>query len=173
MDWKNILSKVAPTVASALGGPLAGEIVSTIGELFGITEPTQDKIRAAIEQGQLTGQQIADLKTLELRLQAEERERGFRYTELEFKDRDSARRANVDGGTMGRLFWLSVLLLVITLGSELVVLFNGYPDSVQEVIVGRVLGLMDAVAMMVLAFWYGTSSGSVRKTDLLTQAAAK
>lgn len=170
MNWLDTLKKIAPTVASALGGPLAGAAVTAIGELFGISEPTKDKIQNAIENAQMTGQQISDLRQLEMKYKAEESERGFRYTELEFKDRDSARKANVEGGTQKHLFWLSILLLVLTLGAELIVLFNGYPDTLKEIIVGRVLGLMDSVALMVLSYWYGTSAGSARKTDLLNQA---
>lgn len=172
MDWKAVLGKIAPTVAVALGGPLAGGVVEVIGDLLGISDPTQDKIKSAIEQGQLTGQQIADLKTLELKLQAEERERGFRYVELEFKDREGARRANVDGGTMKQLFWLSFWLITTVLIAELCVLWLGIPHGVPEIIVGRVLGMLDSVAMQVMNFWYGTSSGSVRKTDLISQGKA-
>jgi hypothetical protein len=169
MDWLQTIGKIAPTVASAIGGPLAGVAVTALGELFGINEPTQDKIKAAIENGSMTGEQISAIKQLEMNLKAEEAERGFRYAELEFKDRDSARRSNVEGGTTKMLFWLSIVLLVITLGSELVVLFVGYPKTLPDIIVGRILGLMDSVALMVLAYWYGTTNGSARKTDMLNQ----
>ena len=167
MDWKETLAKLAPTVATALGGPLAGAAVSALGDLLGISEPTQEKIKAAIESGQLTGQQIADLKSLELKLQAEEKERGFRYAELEFKDRDSARKASVEGGTLNKLFWFSIWLVTTVLVSELIVLRYGIPHGVPEIVVGRILGLLDSIAIQVLNFWYGTSSGSVRKTDLM------
>lgn len=167
MNWLDTLKKLAPTVASALGGPLAGVAVTALGELFGVAEPTQDKIKALIENGQMTGQQIADIRALELKLNGEEAERGFRYAELEFKDRDSARRANVDGGTQKYLFWLSLVLLATTLSVEGTVLFNGVPSSAPELVVGRILGLMDSVALMVLSYWYGTSSGSDRKTAMM------
>ncbi len=169
MDWIETIKTIAPTVASALGGPLAGQAVSAIGALFGMKDATSGKIKEAIENAQLTGEQISAIKQLEIKLKAEEAERGFRYAELEFRDRDSARRANVDGGTQKMLFWLSLVLLCITLGSELVVLFVGYPKELAEIVVGRVLGLMDSVALMVMAYWYGTSNGSSRKTDLLSQ----
>jgi hypothetical protein len=169
MNWMDTIKKVAPVVASALGGPLAGVAVSALGELFGIEEPTQEKIRVAIETGNLTGEQISAIRQLEMKLKAEEAERGFKYAELEFKDRDSARKANVEGGTTRMLFWMSLVLLIITLGSELIVLFQGYPKTLPEIIVGRILGLMDSVALMVLAYWYGTTNGSARKTDMLNQ----
>ncbi|MGB4898934.1 MAG: hypothetical protein WBP57_10995, partial [Ignavibacteria bacterium] len=89
------------------------------------------------------------------------------YSELAFKDRDSARKANVEGGTSRLLFAMSVVLLIITLGSEVYVLFNGVPEGAPEIIIGRVLGLMDSVALMVLAYHYGSSSGSAVKSQML------
>lgn len=170
MDW---LKQIAPTVATALLGPLGGVAISAIGNILGVSEATQDKIASAIQAGQLTPEQIGQLKQLELQYQNEEKERGFRYEELAFKDRDSARQANVTGGTQMHLFWLSMALLVITLGTEVWVLFHGYPEGLSEIIVGRVLGLMDSVAMLVLAYWYGTTNGSAQKSVLLAESTPK
>lgn len=167
MDW---LQQIAPTVATALLGPLGGVAVSAIGNILGVSEATTDKISAAIQAGQLTPDQISQLKELEMKYQADEKERGFKYAELAFKDRDSARQANVAGGIQGRLFVMSVVLLVLTLGTEVWVLFKGYPETIPEIIVGRVLGLMDAVAMMTLQYYYGTTVGSSQKTELLAKA---
>jgi len=169
-DWKSTLAKLAPTVATALVGPLAGTAVSAIGELLGLSNATPESIADVVASGSLTPQQISDLKQLELKYQAEEKERGFKYEELAFKDRDSARKANVEGGIQKELFNMSILLLVVTLGTEIYVLFKGYPDTLPEIIVGRVLGLMDAVAMMVLAYWYGTTNGSAQKNTLLANS---
>ena len=169
MEW---LKTLAPTVATALLGPLGGIAVSALGNLLGVNEATQAKITDALQAGTLTPEQITKLKELELEYRNNEQERGFKYSELAFKDRDSARSANVSGGTQKMLFWLSLVLLVCTLGTEIAVLFYGYPDKTPEIVVGRVLGLMDAVAMMVLAYWYGTSNGSAQKTALLAAAPA-
>jgi hypothetical protein len=170
MDWLNTLKNIAPTVATAFLGPLGGVAVSAVGNLLGVSEATQDKIASAITQGQLTPDQISELKKLELEYQENEKNRGFKYAELAFQDRDSARKANVQGGTQQMLFWLSLVLLISTLGTEILVLFYGYPEKTPDIIVGRVLGLMDAVAMMVLAYWYGTSNGSAQKTTLLANS---
>ena len=169
MNWQDILKSLAPTVASAVLGPLGGVAVAAIGNILGVSDATQDKIADAIKSGQLTPEQIGEIKKLELQYQENERERGFKYSELAFKDRDSARKANVDGGTQKHLFYLSLMLLAGTLGTEGYVLFNGLPPTVTDMVAGRVLGLMDAVALMVLTYWYGTSSGSAIKTELLSQ----
>jgi len=167
MDWLKTLQSLAPTVASAFLGPLGGVAVAAVGNLLGVSDATQDKIAKVIADGQLTPEQITELKRLELEYKNTEAEREFRYADLAFKNQDSARQANVQGGTQVYLFWLSLALLLVTLGSEVYVLFNGIPDTVQDIIAGRVLGLMDSVALMVLGYWYGTSAGSSAKTALL------
>ena len=167
MDWLATLKTVAPTVASAIFGPLGAVAVASVGELLGLSGATKDKISEIIQAGQMTPEQIGKLRELEIEYQNNEKERGFRYAELSFKDRDSARTANVSGGTQKPLFWLSLLLLSITLGTECMVLFNGYPEGTDPLVVGRVLGLMDAVAMLVLSYWYGTTNGSAVKNELL------
>ena len=169
MNWQEILKSLAPTVASAVLGPLGGVAVSAIGSILGVSDATQDKITEVIKNGQLTPEQISEIKKLELQYQENEKERGFKYADLAFKDRDSARKANVEGGTQKYLFWLSLGLLVGTLGTEGYVLFHGLPTTVTDMVAGRVLGLMDAVALMVLTYWYGTSNGSAMKTELLSQ----
>ena len=170
MNWLDTLKSLAPTVATALLGPLGVVAVGAIGELFGISDATQDKIADVIKTGQMTPEQISGLKRLELEYLNNEKERGFKYAELAFKDRDSARQANVAGGAQNKLFWLSLLLLTVTLGCEVLVLFYGYPTTVDQIVVGRVLGLMDSVTLLVLGYWFGSSSGSDRKTDLIASA---
>ena len=167
MNWLDTLKQLAPTVASAFLGPLGGVAVAAVGNLLGVSDATQDKIAEVIRTGQLTPEQISDIRKLELQYQENEKERQFKYSDLEFRDRDSARQANVQGGTQQMLFWLSLILLILTLGSEIWVLFNGIPSNTPELVIGRVLGLLDSVALMVLAYWYGSSSGSFNKTQLL------
>lgn len=171
-DWKKTISVIAPTVASALGGPLAGGIVSALGDILGISEPTQDKIASAIKNGQLTGDQIAAIKIKEMELQNEELERGFKYEDLAFRDRDSARKANVEGGVQTNVFWLSMLLLTVCIGSECVVLFHGVPKETDLILVGRILGLLDSITLLVLSYWYGTTNSSAAKNSAIASMAA-
>ena len=167
MEWTDVLKGIAPTVATALLGPLGGVAVSALGNILGVSEATQDKIADVVKSASMTPDQITKLKELELEYKNNEQERGFKYAELAYKDRDSARTANVAGNTQRPLFWLSLILLTGCIGSEGVVLFAGYPLHIPEMVVGRVLGLMDAVTMLVLSYWYGTTNSSAQKTELL------
>lgn len=166
MDWLSVLKSLAPTVASALGGPLAGSAVIAIGELLGVSEPTKAKIEEAFINGQLTGEQIAGLKQLEMKLKAEEQDRGFKYAELEYKDRADARNMAVQTGakTPAVLTWL---IVAIVLGLEGYILFEGTPERVSEIVMGRILGTLDMCLITVLSYWFGTTYGSSRKTDML------
>ena len=164
------LGTAAPTIASALLGPLGGVAVAGLGKALGIDGATTESITKAIQGGQITPEAMAEIQKLELQFKNDEKERGFKYSELEFKDRDSARQANVQGGTQSKLFWLSLLLLAISVGAEVYVLFNGYSMAVDAVVVGRILGFLDAIALQILAYWYGSSMGSHQKTELMAKS---
>lgn len=158
---------------SAFLGPMSGAAISAVGSVLEVNDATQDKIAKAIVSGQLTSEQLGRLQALELAYQNEEKERGFRYAELEFNNVDSARVNNVTGGVQQQLFWLSIILLTFTLGCQGAVLFAGLPSDIPELIVGRVLGLMDAVALLVLGYWFGSSSSSRSKDSSIDMLLSK
>ena len=165
----DFLMSVAPTIASALLGPLGGVAVAGLGKIFGIDNAMTTDITKAIQSGKLTPDQLADIQKLELQFKNDEAERGFKYSELEFKDRDSARNLAVQTHsiTPSLLTWL-VVVLVLT--AEGLMLFNVVPPGADPIILGRILGTMDSALIMVLSFWFGSNSNSQRKTELLAQA---
>ena len=165
----DFLMSVAPTIASALLGPLGGVAVAGLGKIFGIDNATTTDMTKAIQSGKLTPDQLADIQKLELQFKNDEAERGFKYSELEFKDRDSARNLAVQTHsiTPSLLTWL-VVVLVLT--AEGLMLFNVVPPGADPIILGRILGTMDSALIMVLSFWFGSNSNSQRKTELLAQA---
>jgi hypothetical protein len=177
MDWKNVLGKLAPTIATALGGPLAGAVVGQIGSIFGIDEPSQDKIRAAIESGQLTGEQIAALRELELKLKAEEAERGFRYADLEFRDRDSARSRDSEIVKTGKrnLRADSMFILAVVVICGLVWLIwkdpniNEFMKGIVTLVLGRFLGYLDSM----YGFEFGTTRSSQSKDNTINKLSSK
>jgi len=169
MNWLTALKALAPTVATALGTPLAGIAVAAIGNALGVDSPTQDKIAKVFTSGQLTPEALAKIQELELDYQNQEKERGFKFSELEFKDRDSARNMAIatHSLTPSILTWMVVILTLLAEGA---LLFNQVPPGADPIIIGRVLGTMDSALVMVLSFWFGSNSNSQRKTELLAQA---
>ena len=168
MNWIDTIKTIAPTVASALGGPLAGIAVTALGSLFGIAEPTQEKIKSAIEQGQMTGEQISAIRTLELQLQAEERERGFRYAELEFKNVADARAMKISTNSLFPEL-LSTLIVVGFFGILGWMMYK--PSAIESQPLLIMLGSLGAAFGAVINYWLGSNKGSDRTKELLANSA--
>ena len=54
MDWTSVIKSIAPTVATALLGPLGGVAVSALGNVLGVSEATQDKIAEVVKSAGMT-----------------------------------------------------------------------------------------------------------------------
>ena len=174
MDWtkvSSIIGKAAPLIGTLVGGP-AGTAVGALVASALNTENTP----GAIEQALTTDPEaFAKLAELEKSNNLELRRLALAHIETDLKiaaeDRANARKSAVDSGTSHHIFALSIGLLSLSLGSEVAVLFVGYPPHIPDIVVGRVLGLMDAIALAVMAYHYGTTANSQRKTELLAQSA--
>jgi hypothetical protein len=177
-DIKTALAGIAPTIATMLGGPLAGTAVTALEGALGLSPGAgADEVTKAMAAG-MTPDAIAavrkadqdhaeKLKQQDIDILKINQDYLKATAEIAAANQDSARKANVAGEMQHHLFWLSLFLLAIGLGSEGYVLFNGVPDNVHDIVVGRVLGLLDAVVMMVLGYWYGKSSDSTQTNALL------
>lgn len=169
MDWKAIIGGIAPTIATALGGPLAGLAVESLGKALGMDQPTVKKVQDALTQGQLSGEQIAQIKQAELALQIRMRELDISEEQLYASDRDSARRREsaVQDQTPRNLAYVVVGgFLALVLGTLL-----GYAH-VDSVLAGTLVGYLSAKCEQVLAYYFGSSRSGDRKTELLAQAPA-
>lgn len=83
----DFLKQIAPTLATALAGPLAGIAVEAVGKAFGWENATKEKVEELITRGQMSSEDIVKLKMAEVELVRHERELGFRFAELEVRDR--------------------------------------------------------------------------------------
>lgn len=168
----DFLKTLAPTLASAILGPFGGVAVAALGNILGVSDATTDKVSKLFQDGKLTPEHLAEIQKLELQYANDEKERGFKYAELEFKDRDSARQMQISTNsiTPSALTWIIVTLVLALEGA---LLFNGVPEHVSDLIAGRVLGTLDTSLAMVLAYWFGSNSGSNRTKELLAQAQIK
>lgn len=169
MSWLDTIKVIAPTVATALGSPLAGAAILAIGELFGMKEPTQGKIKDLIESGNLTGEMVVQMKELELRYKNEELERGFKYAELEFKDVDSARGREI--AVKDHTNQILAYIVVIAFISTAVAVLGGYA-KVESVLAGTIIGYVSAKCEQVLSYYFGSSKSSARKTEIIAQSDA-
>jgi hypothetical protein len=163
MEW---LKQIAPTIATAMGGPLAGMAVSAISKAIGVDE---DKVSDLIKDNKLTADQIAQVKIAEIELQKQAQELGLNFAKLEVDDRKSAREMQATT----RSVVPPVLAGLVTLGffGILIMMLLGKVDSNNPAIL-MMLGSLGTAWTGIIAYYFGSSAGSQAKTDLLSKAPA-
>jgi hypothetical protein len=165
-----IFKTLAPTVASALLGPLGGVAVAAISKILGIGDGKVESITQAFNEGKITPDQLAEIKKLELEYQDNEKERGFKYAELEFKDSDSARQMQITTQSIVP----AVMSFLITAGFFIILGWMMYDDTVKDsppLLI--MLGALGAEFSAVCKFWFGSTRESANKNVLLAQAPPK
>lgn len=160
MDW---LSTIAPTIASALGGPLAGLAVEAVSKAIGIDPKDVTK---TIADGKLSGDQIALIKQAEVQMAARAQELGLDFAKLAVDDRKSAR----DMQSKNNSFIPGVMAILVTIGffGILIGLMTGTFKTSEALML--MLGSLGTAWTGIIAFYFGSSAGSQAKDQLLHQS---
>jgi hypothetical protein len=159
-----LLGQVAPTIATALGGPLAGVAVKTLSNvLLGHEGGSEDDVKAAMATA--SPDQLAALKKIDADFKVQMRELDIDLERIAAGDRDSARKMQVETKD-----WVPKLLaIVITVGFFGILvwmLVQGMPQTGTEALL-MMLGALGTAWTGVVNFYYGSSAGSKAKNDLL------
>ena len=166
MDLKKILGAIAPTLATAIAGPIGGLAVQVLGDALGIDEPTQDKIADAFKSGQMTGEQIVAVKQAEQAFLIRCKELDIDLERIHAGDRASARE--MQKATKSRV--PAVLAFMVTLGFFGVLgalMHLGKPTNGAGDALLVMLGALGSSWLAIVQFYFGSSAGSAAKTDLL------
>ena len=165
MDW---LKSIAPTIATAMGGPLAGMAVEAISKAIGV-DPAQ--VQETINSGKMTADQIASLQTAEIALKARAQEMGLDFEKLAVADRTSARQMQISTQSYVPPT-LSIMIVVAWAIVQWFLLTHIIDGSMRELI-ARVLGTLDGALMLVLSFYFGSSAGSQAKDTMIHNSVPK
>lgn len=151
---------------------MAGIAVTALGNALGWQDATKDDVQKMLQTGQLSGDQLAAVKKAELELKQHESDNGFKFAELEIRDRESARAMQIANKSLTPeiLSWI-IVAGFFALNGYLIV--EGNPDALSDVILGRIQGTVDTAFGIVLAFWLGTSRSSQNKDATIAAQAAK
>ncbi len=180
MNWNDILplvTKLAPTIAAGIGGPLAGGAVAALESVFGLnttgtTDEKQNALVAAISGA--TPDQLLALKKADQDFQLSMATLGFKNVEsvlaLQVGDADSARKREiaVKDSTPRNLAYLITLGFFSTL---CFMLFKEVPAGSRDIL-NIMLGSLGTAWIGVVGYYYGTTAHSAEKTKLLAQAEA-
>ena len=160
MDW---LKSIAPTIFTAISGPLGGLAYEAVSKAMGVT---QDDAKTMLESGKMTADQIAAVQQAELALKAKALELNLDFESLAVQDRASAR----DMQKVTQSVVPPVLAFAVTFGffGILTGLMLGYAKTSNELLV--MLGSLGTAWTGVIAFYFGSSSGSQAKDKMLYQS---
>lgn len=170
MDWQALLKTIAPWIGTAIGGPLGGMALTAAASAFGISEPTTEKLKAALAG--ITPEQSLALQNADQSFQETMTKLGFDHIEklesLAVEDRKDARAMQVAAKSP-----VPALLATIIVGGYMLCqwfLLTHVVDGGMRDIVLRSLGTVDMALGLVLSFYFGSSAGSQRKDELAAGA---
>ena len=159
-----ILTTVAPTVATALGGPVAGLAVQQLENFFGVKGDTA--VDSALVAA--TPDQLANLKQIDNNFKVQMATIGFDEDKLVYDDAASAREreATVRDHTPEILAYTTT---VGFFGILTWMLINGVPKESDVLMV--MLGALGAAWTAQQGYYFGSSIGARRGVDALAKIA--
>jgi hypothetical protein len=160
MDW---LKTIAPTIATALGGPLAGLAIEAVSKAIGI-DPKD--VQSTISEGKLSADQIMLLKQAEVAMAARAQEMGLDFAKLSNDDRKSAREMQAET----RSYIPAILAVAVTIGFFGILIGMMTETFKASDALMLMLGSLGTAWTGIIAFYFGSSAGSQAKDDLLHQS---
>ena len=168
-DWKKLVRTVAPGLATALGGPLAGAAVQTISQaVLGKPDGTEEEVATAVVSGGTDA--LLKIKEADNAFTVKMKELGVDIEKVHQADRDSARNREVRTGDV----WTPRVLAATIVGGFLAMVaavllgkVTGITDPIAAGMIGTLIGYVSAKADQVVSYYFGSSAGSAAKTDLL------
>ena len=157
MDW---LKTIAPTIATALGGPLGGLAYEAVSKVLGIS---QDDAKKMLDDGKLTADQIASVQQAEIALKAKAQELNLDFEQLAVQDRKSDRDLQQNTHSIIP----PTLAIIVTLGffGILVGLMMETFKTSDALLL--MLGSLGTAWTAIMSFYFGSSAGSQAKDAML------
>ena len=166
IEWKSLLATVAPVLATAAGGPLAGVATKAIAaKLLGKPDAAPDQVEAAVLGA--SPETLLKLRELDQQFEKDLQAAGIKLEEIEAADRANARAREV----AVKDHMPAVLACGVTLGFFLVLgwmLVNGKPATGGDALL-VMLGSLGTAFGSIVAYYYGSSAGSKLKTEALAK----
>lgn len=173
MDWKALVSTVAPWIGTALGGPLGGAAVGAVADALGLSDKTEASIKAALSG--VTPEQMLAIKNADQAFSVKMQELGYDNLEkmaaLAVANTKDARLMQVQ--TRSQIPAILAILITVGFFGILIGMLSGKLSATDNQALLIMLGALGAAWGAVVNFFFGSTAESGRKNDLLAQAPAK
>jgi hypothetical protein len=165
-----LIGSVAPSIATALGGPLAGMATKALSQaLLGNENGSEDDLKAAMSNA--SPEQLSVLKKIDADFKVQMKSLDIDLEALAVDDRKSARSMQTETKD-----WIPRALAVsVTAGFFAILLYMlvyGLPTSGNEALL-LLLGALQTAWGGIIAFYFGSSSGSQKKDSMIYNSTPK
>ena len=164
MDWKQIVGTVAPGLATALGGPMAGVAVRGIASaLLGEEDVPSTDVEAAVLSA--SPSDLRKLKQAELVFRQQMKELEIDLEALHVADRGNARERQIETGDQMPAF-IAFAALSGFFGILIAMIFVDLPVGSQAPL-NVMLGALGSLVVAIGNYYFGSSAGSSAKNQLI------
>jgi hypothetical protein len=147
---KNIVGAVAPTLGTAIAGPMGNMALGEVKEVLGCPAD-QKSVQKAVQNA--TPEQMIELKKAEQEFEVQMKELDVDVFKLEAQEKQHARG-------MFSKDWTARIIGLFTIGG-----FLGYiflvtlqpPEQNSEALINLVLGYLGGLASAIISFYFGAS----------------
>ena len=153
MKLGGLLKTLAPTIASAAGGPMAGMAVKMAAQKLGVPEATANELEDLIEKQPEKAVLLKEADN-EFKDRIREMEIDLESYKTEVQDRQHARETFKNDWTP-KVFGILALLLY---GAYVMAVTIMPHDQNDETIISLVLGQLSGILGTMAAFWFSGSS---------------
>lgn len=164
MDWKDLVRSVAPVIASAFGGPLAGVGVKALSEIvLGKPDGTEDELEEALKMADPA--LLQKIKAGDQVFKVEMKKLGIDIVRLGNEDRASARARQMATKDITP----DALAYLLTVGfiGTLMTLFNIPIPEANKATVYIMIGSLGTAWAAAMAYFHGSSRGSAKKDQVI------
>jgi len=171
-NWKSWVGKLAPMLGAALHGPLAGTAMVAVAKAIGLDDKAEEnQITEALAK--VTPEHMLAIKAAEAEFKVKMGELGFTSTadleQIAAEDRADARQREtqlkdwtprilaygVSLGFFGILAWMVV-----------------HPGVTDSPLINILMGSLGTAWISIISYYFGSSAGSARKTEIMRQQEA-
>jgi hypothetical protein len=173
----NFLKKLAPflSMGLSLAGPYGAIANKVLAPILGV-KPDAPADQYAEALAKATPEQIEAIKKAEQDFQLQMKQLDIQSVDdlekIAADDRASARNREIEvTKATGKKDWtpriLAFAVVILCFAGEGLYFFLGAPKNASPELIGRILGTLDSALILVLSYYFGSSAGSDRKTELL------
>lgn len=165
IDWKSLLGEVAPTLATALGGPLAGAAAMAIKRaVLGKEEATEQEVAEALSVA--SPDVLLALREADNHFKLEMQRAGIDLEKIAAMDRESARKREMALKDKTPAI-LATLITIGFFGILAYLMIHGFSDSPDSEPLLIMLGSLGTAWGGVVNYYFGSSVGSKQKTMMM------